>query len=338
MIENVQLILGIFLVFYILIICYDLFMQVKIKNTNKTIKNKKQEISAILKHKKDIQQTELIKYLSNIENLKIFNEEKDKIEHRIKCDLKVLFSSLSNVYITRDSIERAYFAYSIKTWQLMSANIENYLDTVMNQNSIYGIEMSLEAFYESKDSQKIMNALLILNANQANYNAKLLTDGLLLFHGNTSELGDLIASSWDTFSIEMQIGFINYFRYVNYDMSDMLFNELKKNEDKEKTIAITRYFSKIHNEDVKEYLMTMMADHKYRDFEYMVVTIQTLANYEDKKIDKIMIDYLTDSNYYVRFNCAKALNKRMDITTIKINDSYGQEVLNYVHKEGRDKR
>jgi hypothetical protein len=325
MIEKIPQIFLLFLLLCLIIIIYNLIMQIQNNYNAKNINYRYLKMQRYIFKGKYVL---LANYLKNIENLKIFNEE-IKVKD-LTLDLTMIITILIPHYAKKSSIDKAYLAYTIKLWQVRSNQTIAYLNAIINDKSIYCSEMSLEAIYEIGTPEEIFYELLMLSKNKTDYNAKLLTDGMLNYHGNTIKLCTLLINSFNLFSSEMQIGFIKYFKFVNYEPAqEELFALLKSSTNKELNIAIIRYFAKVKVEVVKEYLVKALKDNYYHDYEYNVVIIQTLAFYINNEIINLLINELSNPNYYIRYNSAKVLNKEINIKDLKISDKYGQEIIDY---------
>jgi hypothetical protein len=339
MVQNIEVLLAIFILFYILVIIYDIVIQVKLNKQDELDTKKENKLLTMLKEKEkdaNYDDKELLKLLHKLSYLRVFNNiiinKKAKIT---KSKYLNVYSHLATYYLKRESLEKAYFAYSLGLIGLSNDNIDEYLFTILEDKSIYCVENALETLYTFKDASKVVKAYNILNKHKVNYNAKLITDSLLNYKGSKEELCQALFANFTNYNDEYKLGFINYFRVCKFNIAKELVPYINKDTPKELTLSIIRYYSKITYPKVVPLLLKYLDTNYFNDFSYDVVIIQTLSNYKEDKVITSLTKKLADSNYYIRYNSALALNKLTDIKKIKTTDTYGQEILKYIAEESR---
>lgn len=342
MLESVELILLMFMFFYVLILIYDFSILIVDKINSKTNKLRRNRLINIMRKNKD---RKYYNCLKNIGNLKILE---DLIEKRyIIGDKKILtmindkrynhvYEKLCFIYDRRDNIDKAYFAYILSFIKYNSNIIEKYLLKTINEKSIYCIENGLYSMYRNGNIDLIQQAYKNLTTNNAIYSSELITGGLLSFKGNTDLLCETLYKNFKSFSIQIRIGIINYYKNIKFDIAEKIYNNLcsSKKLDKQLEIAYLGYFSKLKYDKAYELFVERLDTNYYDDFDYDVIMIQALSNYSGKKVKEVLTKKLADTNYYIRLNSGKTLKKITDITKIKTKDKFAQDILKYLIEIG----
>lgn len=342
MFENVELILLISILFYLLILVYDFSILINVRLYKVTDKVRKTKLIRAIKKSKD---KKCYKYLKNTENLKALEElieeeytiDDNKIINIINNDkYNYIYEKLCPIYSKKDVIDKSYFAYILSFIKYNSIIIDNYLLKVVSEKSIYCIENSLYSMYCNGNVNLIKEAYKVLTNNDSFYTNKLITDGLINFKGDVDLLCNTLYKNFRSYNIEIRIGIINYYRNIKFDVTEKIYNELNTNKklDKELEISYIRYFSKMKYDRAYELFIKRLSTNYYDDFEYDVVMIQALANYRDIKAEKMLEKKLEDSNYYIRLNAGKTLKKISDITKIKSDDKFANDMLRYLIEIG----
>lgn len=357
--EYIKFVISTYFIIITLLILFYLIITLKEKITTKKLQNKKniykkrieKEISQI--KKKKIFSNEHIEFLqkelTNINNLLLFEEilttlakknNKDITDYCIK--VSSAFSFLTQYYRTKNSMEKAYFTYVLSLFPMLMHNNDK-VDYAMMQfvfdRSIYCRENAMLFFYHKGSSEHVVNSLKKIDKRNLYYSPKLLADDLLKFKGNHEELSSLLLEEFNNFSIRFQIAIIHYIRLNKIDRKEKLYQKLiSKKYDKEVNLAIIRYFARYKYNKVLKELLNFMKEKENYDLEYRIVTAFALATYDTKEVRKVLIDSLSDSNWYVRKNAAHSLSK-MNITIEEIKnalmkeDLFAQEMLQNIWEE-----
>lgn len=335
MLQNVELILTLFLVFYILILLFD-FTTIILNKISKYLNKRRRKhlLNIINMHNKHL----IIGTLSNIKYLYILNDlidEKYKINKKISVvdylnNNKNIINKLSKYYYRKGDLARSYYSYTLSKIDLPKKS-EDFIFHMLTTKSVYCVENSLKVLYNTGNVDLIIKAYEILSKNKSMYHSKLITDGMMEFKGDKKLLAQELYKDFSNFSTQCKIGFINYFRNIKYNISDDLVNNLEKNSySKELEISMIRYFTKVKNRKAYKLFVQRLEDNYYEDAEYDIVMIQTLANSKNKKTIEILTEKLEDNNYYIRYNACISLTKITDITKIKTSDEYAKDMIKYV--------
>ena len=334
MLQNVELILSFFLIFYILILIYDFVSLVSNKISKKIYKKRKKHLINILNlnNKKLI-----IKLLCNINYLYVLNKLIDEnyelknigiIDYLNKN--KKIINSLSKKYYFKGNLSRSYYAYTLSKIKLPHGS-EKYLFHMLTIKSVYCVENSLKALYNTGNIKLVVKGYEILSKNKSMYYSRLITYGIEEFKGDKKALAEALYKDFINFSTECKIGFINFFRNIKYDIGDDLVSKLERySYSKELEISMIRYFMKVKNVKAYKLFIKRLEEDYYEDVEYDIVMIQTLANYKTKKTIEILTLKLSDYNYYVRYNSCISLDKITDLKKIVTNDNYAKDMIKYI--------
>lgn len=335
MLQNVELILTLFLVFYILILLFD-FATIILNKISKYLNKRRRKhlLNIINMHNKHL----IIGTLSNIKYLYILNnliDEKYKIDKKISIvnylnNNKDIINKLSKHYYRKGNLARSYYSYTLSKIDLPKKS-EDFMFHMLTTKSVYCVENSLKVLYNTGNVELIIKAYEILSKNKSMYHSKLITDGMMEFKGDKKLLAQELYKDFSNFSTQCKIGFINYFRNIKYNISDDLVTKLEKNSySKELEISMIRYFTKVKNRKAYKLFVQRLEENYYEDAEYDIVMIQALANSKNKKTIEILTEKLEDNNYYIRYNACVSLTKIIDITKIETSDEYAKDMIKYV--------
>lgn len=263
-----------------------------------------------------------ISYLIAFSNCEIDNKEK----------LTTLFNKLTDIYNRKNIIEKIYFVYVLSKFSLAYKNDNKIINFLINNsfsNSLYLSENCLKALYELDNPKYIVKTFLKMNYENCNHHYKLLSDGLLNFKGDKKELSYMFLDNYNKFNNNFRLAIINYFIRIDIDLTKEMYKILLEETNKEVKISLLRYFGKHKYDKVKDKLIEFLND----DYEYAIVSIQSLQNYDGLDVVESLKKSLTSSNWYVRNRAAQGLINRLSKDEInkllKIDDKYAIDALNY---------
>lgn len=345
MIEHVELLLLIFIYFYFFVLFYDFGVLVRKKNEKKRNEKKSKYILKLVKDSDNSSLKKLEKYLRNVNNLYVLCSLMEEDNSNIVSTLnerkfKEVFISLMYTYKRKSAVERAYFSYVLEYIALDDDRVVDFLKMCLYDKSVYSIENSLNALYKIGNVDSIIDAYKIISNNNLPYNHRLLTDGMnKITNIDLDDFYSKILANFYSFNLELKIGLVNYFREKKYSScKERIYKALLENrQEKEVTIAMIRYFTKIKYTDAYILFIERLNKNYYKDFEYDVVMIQTLRNYESKETFDVLTKLLKNSNYYIRLNSAKVLKYLVkDLKEIDIeDDNFAKDMLLYMmNQEG----
>ncbi len=263
-----------------------------------------------------------ISYLIAFSNCEIDNKEK----------LTPLFNKLTDIYNKKNIIEKTYFVYVLSKFSLAYKNDNKIINFLINNsfsNSLYLSENCLKALYKLDNPKYIVKTFLKMNYENCNHHYKLLSDGLLNFKGDKKELSYMFLDNYNKFNNNFRLAIINYFIRIDIDLSKEMYKILLEETNKEVKISLLRYFGKHKYDKAKDKLIEFLND----DYEYAIVSIQSLQNYDGLDVVESLKKSLTSSNWYVRNRAARGLINRLSKDEInkllKIDDKYAIDALNY---------
>lgn len=341
MIEHVELLLLIFIYFYFFILLYDFGVLVRKKNEKKRNENKRKRIFKLINNSDNSNNLKkLERYLRNVNNLyslcSLMEEDNSNIVTVLnEPKFNSVFISLMYTYKRKSTIERAYFSYVLSYIVIDDERVIEFLKKCLYDKSVYSTENSLNALYKIGNVDSIIAAYRIISNNNLPYNHRLLTDGMNnITHIDLDYFYKKIVENFYYFNSELKIGLVNYFREKKYTLcKELIYKDLLENrQEKEITIAMIRYFTKIQYVDAYKLFIERLNTNFYKDFEYDVVMIQTLRNYDSKETLLLLTKLLKSSNYYVRLNSAKVLKHLVkDLREIDIqDDNFAKDMLIYM--------
>lgn len=345
MIENIEFILGFFILFYFLLLFYDMgslyYRRRKIDEKHQKKLQKLFENNTSLKGIEIKKIYHLLKRLSYLYALNKMLEENIEIKNIpireliLKPEYHNLFLTLKQDYEQKDDLSKSYYAYILQYTNLTQKEIYDFLYQCLHSKSIYCIENALITLYNFGNPSAIVEAYLIMSQENINYNYKLVSDGLLKFKGQKKLLCEQLYQNFANFLASFKIGFLTFFRQCKYDIKEELLKRLITNqEEKEVIIEMIRYFSKVLYPPVAILFQQRLINNYYKDFEYEVVMIQALASYPSSETIEVLKKFLASQNYYVRYNAAKSLATMTNLKEItNIEDKYAQEMIQSLIKE-----
>ncbi len=288
-----------------------------------------------------IKKQKKIQLLIDKNNIKVLRRKLKHTSYLIAfsyCNLRndvkytYLFNKLLIIYNKKSVIEKTYFVYVLSKYPSMYNSNNQIIKFLINNsfsNSLYLSENCLKALYKTANPTYILKAFKKMNYENCNHHYKLLSDGLLTYEGDKNKLCSLFLENYEEFNSNYRLAIINYFNRIDIDLSKDLFNILLNEQDKEVRIALIRYFGNHKYNLVKEQLIKYTKD----DFEYAVVSIQALKNYNGIDVIDTLKNNLTNSNWYVRNRAAEVLvyklPKKEIAELLKIDDKYAKNALKY---------
>lgn len=309
------------------------------------------------------------------------NEEKDvKLLNKKKKNLKMKLESINNVvtfsitiqeglpqkqyilflnnnidvlrdiaifYEKKNPMEKAYVAYVIaQCMPYISQEDRNSFCEIfikyLEKSTVYCRENVLNALYASGNSIAIEHAFNLMNEYNFYHSTKLLSDGLVKFHGDKKLLADRLWSHNVNWNDNIRIAIVLFITQVT-ELYGNIFSEcLKKSEYAgEVKYAMMRYYYNHPMEEMQDYFIQCVENGV--EYEDKIVACFVLGSYCNDKVKKVLINQLSSANWYVRKNSAQSLIKmNLSVDDIRdiyhLSDNYGKEILNYTFKNitGKD--
>ncbi len=311
---------------------YEILIQLKSAESNTPIDKK---------HK-----TYLSRKLRKVGNMIAFDKmlEAEYINHphEIRKYLRSIddvFISLMAYYAKQNRIEAAYFPYIIKKYRVIAyrsfLSLEGALLELLQEPSIYCRENAMQALYTTGDVDCILNAVKIIDRSDLFFHRKLLSDGLLNFAGSSKALGKAFIENFFSFSVEMQVTILDYFRFSGGEYRDFTLSLLLNEElNDEIRYAAIRYLGKYQFLKAYKPLCCLAEDNSDQKWEYAAIASTALTSYPGENTVNILKENLYSQNWYIRLNSAVSL-KNLGITYSELSDiidgkdRYASEIIRY---------
>lgn len=288
----------------------------------------------------------LRKKLRHIGNLMAFDETFEKLVEeqpeavqRYIDEIRPVFTWVAEKNYYKTSMQLAYFAYVIRKYHILLGNaspqIVGIMMKLLKEPSLYCRENALQAIYSIGDCGYVLEALHQLDKSGYFHHGKLLTDGLLTFTGEHSQLMKKLWQQFDSFSVSMQTSILDYIRFCGGKMQDELLLLLTdEGREDELRFSCIRYFGKYPDSRAYPFLLSFMKHSEEHRWEYAAISATALASYPGERTILVLKKAMSNANWYIRFNAAKSL-ERFQLTyqdlgdVMDSGDRYAREILQY---------
>ena len=316
----------------------------KIQRRNKTLmKRIDVQMSLIKNHETilEIHKSYLYHKLRRVANLYVFEETLEfyspELVEVYLAQVEGVFINLCDVYIKKNSIEKAYFAYLLGKYKVGKKKeilaITKYLFHMLEEGSVYCVDNAMTTFYKLGDIENIVHALFIVDKKELYQNSLVIEKGFSLYKANEEEFADILWSIKDKLSLKIKIAIISYITKLsdntkwNDEMYELLIDSNSKIELKK---AIVEYFGVHYDERVRDelYKILRLPTSKYSD--YIIETIRTLKIYPGKETIAALKDILKNEQWIFQIEAAETLNY-LDVNYLQLLDIYDSQ-----HQNARD--
>lgn len=250
----------------------------------------------------------------------------------------------------RTGTVKAYFAYILSTFSVKQKDmLMKYADLMVNwlvEDSVYLRENALKVLYKAGSVEHIVKAFKKLSGKYIYHSEKLLTDGLISFTGDDSQLAIVLSEQIFEFLDCYQTSIVNYISYEKiYDRTDRVERLLNLTPSTDLQCAILRFFGKRADEKNKRILLkSLKLDKNEMNWETAAVAAKMLGVYKgDQDVIKGLKQSILARNWYVRMNSAESLTQicesESDLQSVLGGkDKYAIDALVYaMEKKGEDK-
>lgn len=291
--------------------------------------------------------TQLQKGLRRTRGLMVFDDALDHLRQQEPVllapylrALQPVIAGLAADHHYRTPMKRAYFAYVIRKYGFAAdapaSPVVDLLLALLQEPSLYCRENALLALYSTGDYALVSRALHLVDTSGRFHHAKLLTDGLLTFHGDKQALGERLWAEFDTFSVGMQGVLLDFFRFGGVRLSEELLGLLADgSRDDELRFSCIRYFGKYPDPSAYPLLLAFAEQPGARRWEYAAIAVSSLAAYPDARTIEVLKSSLYSENWYIRFNAAKSLEDSFGLSwqalsdVMDSGDRYAREIVQY---------
>ncbi len=290
----------------------------------------------------------LVRKLSRVGNLNAFDRMlSDHLEPRSSepaaqkyvHELQSVFLQLALLYRNRENLQAAYFAYFLAGHRqknhMAVDEIQNIMVDYMKKDSLYCRTNALQALYEFGSPESVAEAVTLQDRTGYFFHEKILTDGLLSFKGDHRRLTRLLWDRLDRFSDRTKLSVLNYIRFRSGEyQKEMCAIMMDKEADKELRLSAIRYVGRYPYPPAKPALLAFAADRDPNRWEYMAVSVSSLAGYPGEDVIHALMNAIHSSNWYVRFNAAESLQAHglgyeELLEVVGGQDRYAREMMMY---------
>lgn len=271
-------------------------------------------------------------------NYSVQNVGNDKFRQFIS-ENKNYWIGLGRVYGKKKPIAKAYFAFVCEQLCINDPDENDEMTKIMMEYalepSIYCRENALKALYAFGNIDAVVEVFIMLSKNNSIHHRKLVTDGLLEFKGNQTELAESLYNNFDKFNPEYQVAMIDFFRFSGKQLEKKLIELLRqKDVDKDIICATLRYYHKYPYQEYKNILLSYLHAPTNEDWECASTAALALGKYPGEDTIHALKSVLSSKYWYVRLNAASSIaelgveeDKLTDVLQGK--DFYAKEQLIY---------
>lgn len=281
--------------------------------------------------------------LSHVNHLLAFDQVReeyledkdDPAVERYRQQIQPVILHLAMVYWHREMVQTAYFAYFLSKFKPSSIAAENIMLEYLKRDNLYCRVNALQALYEFGSEENVVRAVVLMDRSGSIPHEKILTDGLLTFHGNHKRLIAMLWQQLEEFSERTKLSILNYIRYKSGDYRGRMYEIMADSrQNKELRLSAIRYLGKYPFPPAKAVLMRFAGDRDPLHWEYAAISVTALANYAGQDVVNLLMEAAHSSNWYVRLNAAISLEAhQLDysdlIEVVGGNDRYAREMMMY---------
>lgn len=271
--------------------------------------------------------------------LESISEGENKWVEQYIMGIYPVFEYLIHRYTSKNTLEIAYLPYILYKYNILGKDaggkVTDTLLELLRSVNVYCRENTLKAIYSTGNPALAATALKIIDKNLSFHHPKLVCDGLLSFNGEKEPLRDALLESFDSFSVDMRVNILNYFRFGNIRCDSTMLRILKdEKENRELRFSAIRYFEKFPSEEAKPVILDLAENLAERAWEYQAIATSALKSYPDDATFRILVKNLSNSNWHVRQNSAISCEKlgytyHDLINVFDGNDRYAREIMRY---------
>jgi len=269
---------------------------------------------------------------------RIYDRDPESAEKYLQ-QIYPVFVYLMMEYINKDDTLVTFYLYILRKYKVLYRRpigpIHDIVVALIREPSIYCRENALHAVYSCGDANSVVLSLQQLDKSGHYHNTKLITDGMLTFSGDVQKLSQALWENFSTFSTQMQVTILNYFRFQSGNHKEQMLSLLTDPEqDDEIRYSCIRYFGKYADPRAYPVLMELADLSLSSHWEYSAIASSALALYPGADTMQLLKRNLHSRHWHIRFNAAKSLEqlgiKYADMADIVDgSDRYAREMLQY---------
>lgn len=274
-------------------------------------------------------------------SLMLFKERDEKLLEEYLRQIRPVFSKLAGIYMRRDDIDRAYFAYLAEQYRLClpkgSDSLTRFILELASSHSVYCRENALRALYASGNTTLVVSAYEQMNRLGIHHHIKLVVDGLARFQGDRQELAERLWGYSGELDDEWRLAVMQFIRMVSDQFCGEFFAMLTDEMiNRELRFEAIRYFRKYFYKPAGNVLINFVSYSEVLDWEYAALAASALGNYPGPQTILALKQALASRNWYIRFNAAETLVDTLKVPYLELadiyngEDRYAREILDYM--------
>lgn len=350
----VYFIIIMFLIIFLLVISYVIYAKImQIIDVKRTTRFEHEIRPIVEKHLKitnelDIPISEISELRTKVRTkpgLQAFNKiyfeklEKNKLDEQLRQYVRSIidYHTLYKNRIVRDKYRKSYILYLLAEYYMDTDEVIKFALSNLDNSSQYVRNNALRVLRNTGNVEAFIAAYQKISNGELYFNNKVIVDFIDSFQGDMPKLNSTLASSIDEFSPQIQKVIIDHF--ANRKISDFsceILRIIKQSKDKEIVISGIKYFGMIRYQEAYNFIVEQFEGDKY---EIRAICARAIALYNCEKTIKLLEENITDSNWFVRYNCAFTLihleegnvfspNSRIG-KIIRGNDRFAKEMIIY---------
>lgn len=244
-----------------------------------------------------------------------------------------ILNSLTVLYRNRSASERIFLAHAYAVFGVKSPELIAFMFQCLRSHNLYLRIQALKTLTVFGEVKAVVDAIKMLDEGEVAFSNKLISDMLEGFRGDGEMLDKSIFDRLNTFSVPIQVAFINNIAARKSDHLSGQLAKLLQNDriNMEVQIALLKYFREVYTEEALSPILNMTQSPSW---ECIAIAAKTLRNYPDMRSISRVKSLLSDRNWFVRLNSATTLvNIAPDATyytdVLEGEDRYAKDILNY---------
>lgn len=234
-------------------------------------------------------------------------------------------------------LERAHACYLVRRWYVVRpapTSLLHSLLAVVREGSLFARQNALEALAVLGDAPALVEAVVAAQEAQVHHHPRLITETLMGFAGETSELVFLLESQMPLLAPYAQVAVINYLRMSHQGERDGLLMLMDDGAaDVEVRLACVRYFMTNPWEGARASLLRYAAGPYEGRWQGQAVAATALGSYPGKDTVRVLEGCLRSPVWFVRNDAAQSL-RRLGVSAGEAlaaaeDDAYAREMVLY---------
>ena len=247
--------------------------------------------------------------------------------------------SLTSAYRRKDDIVHAFYVFTLTRYRYLrnfyTSELVANLQDLLDRGDSACAEGVLLAIYEIGDSKITLEVLRQVDRMERFIHPKIISDGLLTYSGDVSELQNLILDQLFGFSEQMQVNLLNYLRFSSGAHCERMLQLIQNKDSSDETrFSCIRYLGKYPYAPAYDLLARYAAGEEGNRLEYAIVALAVLRYYPRPRTVKILRAQIKSPNWYVRYNATESLEylglEYLDLVDIfDGKDRFARDMLQY---------